>query len=135
MIQHAHREGGIEQLQVLRQIFHTHWKQVDRYVVQIPLHRQELEHEQQARIDTHNPLCPGSGHPPAVIAGAAAHIQDSAPVQVRQVRGHTVPFPVRTPFGINVGAEKLERAFAPGHQAAQALLKAFRLLRRKRLWA
>src|SRR5690606_17248298 len=76
-----------------------------------------------ARVDTDDLSCSGPVHAPAVIAGAAAHVQYTAPAQIRQPGGNPVPFPVRAPLGINMGAEKLERTLAPGHQAAQAQLQ------------
>ncbi len=94
MIQHAHGEGGVKAFHVGREVFHAHREQIDRSLAQIPFDRQELEHEQQPRVDADHLPGPRSSHAPAMVAGAAAHIQNGTPRQIRQMRCYPVPFPV-----------------------------------------
>ncbi len=37
-----------------------------------------------------------------------------------EMRGDALPFPVRTPFGVDMHVEQLERALAPGNQPLQS---------------
>ena len=62
---------------------------------------------------------PATGHPPAVVTAAAAHVQHPPPAQIGQVRRHPLPLPVGAPLGIDVRTEEFKRPLAPGHQPAQ----------------
>ena len=78
----------------------------------------ELAEEQPVGIDAHDAVGTGAEHAPHVVAVAAADIEDALAGQI-QVRGHPRPLPVRAPLGVDVHAEQLEGALAPGDQALQ----------------
>ena len=61
----------------------------------------------------------GADHPPHVIAAATAHVEDGPPGEIGQVRQDALPFPVGTPFGIDINAVQRIRPFAPWHQVFQ----------------
>ncbi|MNS76822.1 hypothetical protein D3C72_1103790 [compost metagenome] len=123
MIQHAHREDGIKRVQG-RELLNAQRQNVCALIVaQQFAHRFKLAQKQLHRIDTDRQMCPGANHAPQVIATPAAHIQNSATGQIRQMGQNAIPLPVRTPFGINVQTIKREGAFTPWHQIAHQLFK------------
>ncbi len=65
-----------------------------------------------------------ANHAPHVIPATATHVENGAARQIGEVRQHAVPFPVGTPFGVDVQAIEREGPFAPGHQIAHQLFKA-----------
>ena len=104
----------------------TQWQQFDPSC-QARCHRtqqfaygEELRQEQRGRIDADHLPGPGIRHAPAVISVTAADIQDQAVRQRLQMRNHPVPFPVRTPFGIDPDIGNPIRPLAPGMQGLQA---------------
>ncbi|BCQ64508.1 hypothetical protein PBOI14_62580 [Pseudomonas sp. Boi14] len=89
-----------------------------RRLRQVTLHRLELAEEQPVGVDADHAVGTGAKHAPHVVAIAAADIEDALALKV-QVRGDPRPLPVRTPFGVHVHAEQVERALAPRRQAHQ----------------
>src|SRR5690606_994667 len=90
-------------------------------VRQIALHRMELAEEQPVWVDAHHRVGPGAEHAPHVVAIAATDIKDALAAQV-QMRRYACPFPVRTPLGVHMHAEHIERPFAPGRKAEQCVM-------------
>lgn len=116
MVEHPHREHGVEGLQ-RRQLLDAQRQQMRPLVVTEQLtHRFKLAQEQLGGIDTDRQMCAGADHPPHVIAAAAAHVEDSPASEIGQVRQNALPFPVGSPFGIDIDAVQRIRAFAPRHQ-------------------
>ena len=116
MVEHAHREHGVEGLQ-RRQLLDAQRQEMRPLVVAEQLtHRFKLAQEQLGGIDADRQMRAGADHSPHVIAAAAAHVEDSPPGKIGQVRQDALPFPVGTPFGIDINAVQRIRPFAPRHQ-------------------
>lgn len=95
---------------------------------QVALGGEELAEEQPVRIDPDHAFRAGAEHAPLVVAVAAADVEDAFATQFDMWRD-TLPFPVGTPFGIDLYAEEVERPLAPGNQPLQRFLH-LRLQRR-----
>jgi hypothetical protein len=88
-------------------------------VAQQLTHRFKLAKEQLGGIDAHRQMRPGANHPPHVVSAAAADIKDGTSGEVGKVRQYALPFPVGTPFGIDIHAVKRPGPFTPRHQVLQ----------------
>jgi hypothetical protein len=119
VVQHAHRKDGIKGVQ-RRKLLNAQRQQMRALIVAQQLtHRFKLAQEQLGGIDADRQMRAGANHAPHVIAAAAAHVEDGTPGEVGQVRQNALPFPVGTPFGIDIHAVKRIGPFAPRHQVFQ----------------
>ena len=82
MIKDAHGKGGVEGFKIGWQILHPDRQQIDGDIAQVVLDAEELEHEQQPRVYADHPARAFAQHAPAVVPGAAAHIQYAATGEV-----------------------------------------------------
>ncbi len=121
VIEHAHGKHRVEAFEFRRELFQRHRQMPGRQLVEVALHGVELAEEQPVRIDAHHRVGAGAEHPPHVVAVAAADVEDALAGEI-QMRRHALPFPVRTPFGIHVHAEDVERPLAPRRQAEQRIM-------------
>jgi hypothetical protein len=81
VVQHAHREDGIEGVQ-RRKLLNAQRQQMRALVVAQQLtHRFKLAQEQLGGIDADRQMRAGADHAPHVIAAAAAHVEDGRPVR------------------------------------------------------
>ncbi len=113
MVEHAHREHGVEGLQ-RRQLLDAQRQQMRPLVVTEQLRTASNWHRNSWWIDTDRQMCAGADHPPHVIAAAAAHVEDSPASEIGQVRQNALPFPVGSPFGIDIDAVQRIRALRHG---------------------
>ena len=119
VIQNAHGEHRVEGAQRAGQRFDPHRQHAHGRVAQVALEGLELQRKQGRGVDADDLGGPGAAHAPAVVAVTAAHVQHPPRAEGLDVRGQAIPFPVRAPLRVDVYAEQLEGAFAPGMQAAQ----------------
>ena len=80
--------------------------------------------ESTGRVYPQDQIGPGPQGAPGVVTVAAAHVQDPAARQGRQVRGQAVPLPVRAPFAVDAHPVEPVGTLAPGVQGHQGLAQA-----------
>src|SRR5690606_474128 len=127
VIENTHGEHRVEGTYLVGNLVEGGGENVDRNFRHVALDALKLHGVGKLGVDTdcQSRTCPC--HTEALIAIAAADIQDRASGQWRKMRQQTLPFPVRPPLRIDVHAEQFIGALAPGHQVAQGRLESLTL--------
>ena len=124
VVENAHRENRIKGRQLGRHMFYTQRQHINRQVGPGKiLDRLKLKNKFYRRINTNYPPCTRTEHTPAVVAIAAANIQNQSIFKAVQMGGNPIPFPVRSPFSIYWQPKQVVRTFAPGVQSHQSGLQ------------
>ena len=113
MIQHAHGKDGIEDGLGSGEVLDTKWNDVDGVVAREVTDHPKLHHEELRWVNPEDVARAVSEHSPAVVAAPTADIQNHTAIERSNVWLHAFPFPVRTPFGVDVIPEAGVRSLTP----------------------
>ena len=101
---------------------------IGSHPTQIAADGQMLKEEEHGGVHAEHAGGPGAEQAPAEITVAAAHVEHLLAFQVAQGAGHSIPFPVGAPFGIQMDTEQIEGSFSPGVQFAQTSTERFQIV-------
>ena len=122
VIQHAHRDHRVEAsgtaVRGIRQVLRAERQHVIRQIAAEMSAGHPLHDVQQRRIDPDHQAGARAEHAQAVVAVAAADVEDAlaAPIHVRR---QPSPFPVGAPFAVDGHTAQPQRSLAPGVQFQQ----------------
>jgi len=114
VVEDPHGKDAVEKGQVFRDLLDADGNNVVLGVVQVALQHEKLQDRGEEGLDAQDELGALAAHAPAVVAVTAADVEDAPPGKGLDVRQHPVPLPVRAPFGVDVHAEDVVGALAPG---------------------
>lgn len=121
VVEYPHAEYGVEGGQGGRQAFDAEGEDPDGGLGQVLSDGEVLHDVEQEGIGAEGELGACSGHAPAVVAAAAADVEDEAVFEVGDAGEEAVPFEVGAPLGVDVGAEEVEGAFSPGAELVEGV--------------
>ena len=121
MVEDAHGEDGVEGRQGGREVFDAEGQDEGWCIRKVLAHGEVLHDVEEEGVDAEGEAGAFGCHAPAVVAVAAADIEHEAAGEGGDAVAESVPLEIGAPFGVDLGAEEVEGAFAPRAEAMEGV--------------